>query len=490
MSNGKETRLPHTRLERGLLGGILAGLLAPGIATAEDRLTPGDLADPHHRVIYRAIATLAARGTVNTDLVMDELKKAGKLEAAGGLEYLGELVAGEDVVATEREAGDYIDRLKAARREREALELLGRARERIIKTPGDLQGIMEELEAGARKQTREADLAGGRLLSMAELAPGLMKELFSPQQKPIPTFSQGLNENLNGGLQRGKVFTIAGRSGGGKTTFALQLLEEVAQRNQWKKDGDPATYCLYAHLEQSPAELLVKALARQGQINGGEIEGQVKTYKDLGEALDKYEQIGRYFYVVAAPDGFTLRDLRGYIRRLDEQITEPHRLVVCVDPLHSLYTGDPTKDRENLDRLGAVASGLKTLARDFNIALVVLADTTKEGATATAENTDIATGARGSYQIEHRTDISAIMITPLRYSGKTDPEGFTDRHKDIIRRLEETGYSKWNTEAAVWAELIFTKQRTGGGKAVPFLFKMAYSEFIPEEKIGGRLVQV
>jgi replicative DNA helicase len=490
MNPEEENIQPHTGLERGLLGGILAGLLAPGIATAEDQLTPGDLADPRHRVIYRAIADLAARGTVNTDLVIDELTKTGKLEASGGIKYLGELLAGDEPIATEKEAREYISRLKTGRGRRDALELLARSRERLIKNPGDFRAVLEELETEARKQTRAADMAGGRLLSMTEMAPGLVKELLSRQRKPIPTFSQKLNDNLNGGLQLGKMFIISGRSGGGKTTFALQLLEEVAGLNRYKAEGGPANYCLYIHLEQSPAELLVKSLARQGQINGGAIEGQHKTQEELAEALVKYEAIGRYFFIVAAPAGLLLRDLRGYIRRLDDQITEPHRLIICVDPLQSLNSGDPTKDREDLTRLGEVAYGLKTISRDLNVALVVLSDTTIKGASQQdPEKAELVTAARGSYQIEHRADISAYLQTPPRYSGKSDPEGFNGRHPAIIHRLEEDKYNQWNTEAAVWAELMFTKQRTGAGETIPFLFKMAYSEFIPEEKIGGRMVR-
>ncbi len=334
---------------------------------------------------------------------------------------------------------------------------------------------------------READLAGGAVPSMREILLDVEEAVFCRKYKPIPTFSEGLNINLNGGLQRGRVFTIAGPAGGGKTTLAHQILDEIARRNKPEAAGDPRNVCLYVHLEQGRAELLIKSYSRLGKINSGDfekqkIEPEEERIKAVRETYGK--EIAPYLYIVEGGEGLTVRDVRALVRKVAAQQTGPFQIVLCVDPFQRLRTGDPDLDGDEISRVGAVASGLKILARDLQIAVILLSDITKQGAKEMRAGDGTAAPIRGSYMAEHVTDVSATILT---YKPGEGIAKFIDQG-DFHKKLEEFcgGYvtsPEGKTEAAVYAELVFTKQRSGPSWPVPFLYKKAFNKFLPLEEL-------
>ena len=72
----------------------------------------------------------------------------------------------------------------------------------------------------------------------------------------------GLDDVLNGGLQRGRVFLLEGSPGTGKTTIALQFLTEGASRGE---------KCLYITLSETEDELRASAKSHDWSLEGMEI---------------------------------------------------------------------------------------------------------------------------------------------------------------------------------------------------------------------------
>jgi len=314
------------------------------------------------------------------------------------------------------------------------------------------------------------------------------EEVFSRAFKPIRTFSMGINRNLNGGLQRGRVLTIAGPAGGGKTTLAHQIIDEIARGNSLKAAGEPRDVCLYVHLEQGRAELLIKSYSRLAGINGGDFERQTVEPEDdqIRKAREIYgREIAPYLYIVEGGEGITVREIRALVRKVAAQQTGPCQVVLCVDPFQRLSTGDPELDGDETSRVGAVASRLKILARDLQAAVILLADTTKEEAGKMKRGERVTgLGIRGSYLAEHITDVSATL-------GLYDPgdgvSAFTGRGEFHERLDQICGGSMGSLEmisaVAVYADLSFSKQRSGSSWPVPFLYKKAFNQFVPLEKL-------
>ena len=377
----------------------------------------------------------------------------------------------------------YVREIRESSKARAAGALLRENLAKLNDTPGDYRAILDKAKEGLEDQIRAADQEGGAVPSMREVLMEVEEEIFNSPYRPIPTFSRTLNENLNGGLQRGKVFTIVAPAGGGKTTFALQLLDEVARSNG-RRGAEPLRVALYLAMEPSRAELLVKSYSRLGKINGGEFEKGLKPdHEKVKGARSVYAQeIAPYLYLVQGGEGITLRDVRALVRKVSGQIREAHQLVLCIDPFQLLKSGDHDLDKEEISRVGAVAAGLKILARDLKISVLLLSDTTKAEAEKMAKGEETATGIRGSYMGQQRTDISAVLLV------YEDGRGFDENRSADHKRLADVCGAYINSDpgkatASVYAVLAFSKQRSGSVWPVPFLYKKAYNQFIPVEDL-------
>ena len=62
----------------------------------------------------------------------------------------------------------------------------------------------------------------------------IVKNAMHGKRDVYPTQWTRLNKNLLGGLQKGKMYVIAGRPGVGKSAFSNQLIFDVLDKNQSK----------------------------------------------------------------------------------------------------------------------------------------------------------------------------------------------------------------------------------------------------------------
>ena len=62
----------------------------------------------------------------------------------------------------------------------------------------------------------------------------IVKQAKLGQRDVLPTSWKRLNKNLLGGLQKGKMYVIAGRPGMGKSAFSNQLVFDVLDKNKDK----------------------------------------------------------------------------------------------------------------------------------------------------------------------------------------------------------------------------------------------------------------
>ena len=63
----------------------------------------------------------------------------------------------------------------------------------------------------------------------------IVKQAKKGQRNVLATSWKRLNRNLLGGLQKGKMYVVAGRPGVGKSAFSNQLIFDVLDTNRHKK---------------------------------------------------------------------------------------------------------------------------------------------------------------------------------------------------------------------------------------------------------------
>ena len=81
----------------------------------------------------------------------------------------------------------------------------------------------------AQERIASVDRWGASPVVTQEMAmPEVLRSVRSDEEIPLPTFSEGLNKVLNGGLHFGHLTVVAGKVGSGKTSFLLQMADGIA----------------------------------------------------------------------------------------------------------------------------------------------------------------------------------------------------------------------------------------------------------------------
>jgi len=217
-------------------------------------------------------------------------------------------------------------------------------------------------------------------------------------------------ERITGGLAPGDLIVVAGRPGVGKTTFALQLV------NEFSTQGIPS---LLYELEMRPERLMPRIVGyhlRKDSRLVGNYEDLQKAYAML---RDKPMYIA-YQYKKVGMD--TISDtIRMCVQRYGIQF-------LVFDNIHFLIRGDEDITR----RIGATIQEFKLLAEELEIPIVAIARPRKSGAGAREmDSQDLA----WSGDIEGDADMIVIVHRNKKKEVSKDyagEEGIFDPMTDII----------------------------------------------------------
>lgn len=196
------------------------------------------------------------------------------------------------------------------------------------------------------------------------------------QQAIIPTGFRSYDTITGGGLFAG-LYVLAANSGAGKTTFSLQLADQIAERGR---------HVLFFSLEQSRFEITSKSLARtlyrydrNSRLSSLQIRKGQEPEK-VEEALRQYsKEVGDRLTIVEC--GFNTDP--AYIRNYTETYMKifEQRPVLIIDYLQVLQPDKDERGRKNPDRRQAVdeiITKLKQLSRDTGAAVIVISSLNRE----------------------------------------------------------------------------------------------------------------
>ncbi|MGB6450710.1 MAG: replicative DNA helicase [Steroidobacteraceae bacterium] len=219
---------PHSvEAEQGVLGSVLLDS-AHAWPAIEGKIAAADFHRPDHRLIFGALEQLGRERRAADLVTVDELlERREELAGAGGYAYLATL-ARETPSAGNVEHYAQIVREHSVRRQ---LAEIGARIERSIQEGGDRAAT----EILAEAQRALLDLqgrsrVGAGLVSSRELAGQFLDDLDARREK-----SQGLQigladfDELTGGLEGGDLVVIASRPGMGKTALLVTIAAHTAR---------------------------------------------------------------------------------------------------------------------------------------------------------------------------------------------------------------------------------------------------------------------
>jgi len=346
--------------ERSVIGGLL--LSADGWDAISEIVTAGDFYRPEHRAIFRQIARLVDQSEpVDVITVADRLLATGELEAAGGHQYLADLAEQTPTAANIRAYATAVH-------ERAVLRKLILAAQDIANTGFHPEGrTAEELLDEAERRIMQISEDGpksGAPRGMEQLLTGALErieELFN-SGGDITGLTTGFIDldGMTSGLQPSDLVIVAGRPSMGKTSFAMNLVENAALASEKP--------ILVFSMEMPAEQLVIRMLSSLGKIDQGRVRNgklEQDDWPKLSAAMAKLKEANIFIDDTPA---LTPTELRSRARRVAREHGELG--MVMVDYLQLMRVAGSSEGRTA--EISEISRSLKAIAKEFRCPMVAL----------------------------------------------------------------------------------------------------------------------
>lgn len=357
-------------------------------------LKPEMFYSPAHQHIYSAIYDMVNAGSV-ADLITltSELRKRNELESIGGVVYLIEL-SSKVVSASNVESHAYIIKQKYAARE--YLRLSSEI-QMMVYDDEDISDISEKAENDLFKincQTTERE-PQKIAVCIDKLLVNVKKVIDNPGKLiGIPSGMIPI-DRITGGWQKSDLVIIAARPSMGKSAIASIFAKNAATLNY------PVAFF---SLEMSNEQLTGRWLSGVSGYSNMEIRNGSLDFNRLVKASN---QIASLPIFVDDTPGITIAELRAKTKKL---ILKHSIKMIIVDYLQLMKGNGNSREQE----VASVSRGLKGIAKEFDIPVIVLAQLNREVESKADKKPGLAM-LRESGQIEQDADIVAFIYRPAYY---------------------------------------------------------------------------
>lgn len=354
MSSRVEELVPFdVEAERALLGAAMSG--ADTILDVVALVDADDLYLDRHQIIWSAIRELALAGSqIDEVTVIGKLREAGTLKAAGGASGVAELTSSLPAVA----GMPYYGKMVKADSARRRLIKLGRS---MVLEAQESKEVRAAIDEGMRVLLEVASgISPASMRDAASVADAVVAEalLVARGQQASAVLSTGMRSlDDRVFLRHGKLVGLGGTAGTGKTSFALQIADQVATAGG---------RVLFVTLEMSAEEITERLLAARTGIPVHEIERGILSPEKQAQLNAAACTMPKGLFIEDSP-GTSPLDIRAQARQI--QLRGGLSLVV-VDYLQRLTPTSRGRSREQ--EVSEMSRELKLVTRSLDVPLIVL----------------------------------------------------------------------------------------------------------------------
>lgn len=467
--------LPHNaQAEKALIGAILMDNRV--FDDVSQDVKAHEFALESHILIYQAMETLFADGkAVDPITVMDVLENDGKLDHAGGVEYLAELAASS---GTRSSARNYAPLIRESFTRRSLMTIAEDIRFNAVKPDGQKPSEMVEEAERALYRLTESVSAGKGARTQAQLVQDTLKQIEDRQKNPnaLPGVTTGLKDldDMLGGLCAPDLIILAGRPSMGKTTLALSIARRTAQKHQDTAGQEGAAVGFFS-LEMSGEQIVQKVTSDISDVPLTQItKGYVKG-DDWQKVADSAQSLTRLPLYVDDTPSLSVGDIRARSRQLKR---ERGIGLIIIDLLGHIKMSQ-SKDSMS-DRIGGVLKELKALAKELNVPLILLHQLSRANEAREDKRPGLS-DLRGSGDLEQDADVVLFVYRDHYYLSRAEPKirdnedqsKFQERLMQWTDRINDTKHI---------GEVLITKARMGEVGTVRLHFDGAKSRFADPER--------
>ena len=397
-----------------------------------------------HRHLFRAMTRLYGRGrAIDPITLTEDLKVAGDLESAGGLEYIASLLEAVPTAANIEYHARIVN-------EKHLLRKLVDAAQEIVRDvyePGEREvgEILDSSEQRVFGVSQERGETGFERIKNAIRE--AIDEAESMVNKPgrVPGLATGFADldEMTTGLQGGDLAIVAGRPAMGKTSWVLNVAQSTAI--------EAGTTVGIFSLEMSREQLVRRLLCSEARVNAQSLRKGSLTpgeFQQLGVAASHLNAAP--IYIDDSPTG-TVLEMKAKSRRL--KALYPELGLVIVDYMQLMSASGHRENR--VQEVSEISRGLKALARELRIPVIALSQLSRAPEQRTDRRPQLS-DLRESGAIEQDADLVMFLYRPEYYHGPTDKDGNS-----------QEGH----------AELIVAKQRNGPTGTVNLYFHKSITRF-------------
>jgi replicative DNA helicase len=389
-----------------------------------------------HRKIFRAILSLFDKNEpVDLVTLTEKLKETGNLDEVGGPGYLATIL---NSVPTAANIDYYLKIIQDKALLRALLTAATNIVEMSYQQEGEAFEILDKAEQMIfnlvqRKTTKS-------FVPLKELLHDSFEviEALYAKKRIVTGVPSGFKEFdvLTSGFQPSDLIIIAGRPSMGKTSFALNIAQNVGVRER-------LPVAIFS-LEMSKEQLVQRMLCAEARVDAIKLRTGYLSESDWPRLTTAAGVLNEAEIFIDDTPAISDLELRAKARRL--KASHDIKLII-VDYLQLMKTKRKTENRQQ--EIAEISRSLKSLARELNVPLIALSQLSR-AVEARQERRPQLSDLRESGALEQDADLVAFVYRRERYHPEED--------KGI-------------------AEIIVGKQRNGPTGVVKLAFIKEYARF-------------
>ncbi len=407
-----------------------------------DKVTEGDFYRHDHQLIFRAIESLAENNSPRDAVTVSErLETAGDLDETGGLSYLVELA---EHTPSATNVGAYADIVRARSVLRQLISTCTSIADAAFRPEGKaVADILDTAESQMFAIADQTSRSTSGLLRVSDIMQSTKEKLEELGQSGssltgISTGYKDLDDKTSG-LQRSDLIIIAGRPSMGKTSFSMNIAENVALNQDlpvaiFSMEMPGEQLCMRMIASLSKIEL---SRVRSGQLNDAD-------WARITSATNILHQHSRIF--IDETPALSPTEIRARCRRLARE--QKGIGLVVIDYLQLMQTGNKSENRTN--EISEISRSLKALAKELAVPVIALSQLNRS--------------------LEQRPDRRPVM-SDLRESGAIEQDA------DVIAFVYRDEVYNEDSPDKGTAEILIRKQRNGPTGMVRLTFNGQWTRF-------------
>ncbi len=394
-----------------------------------------------NQILFEGILDLFQASTaVDGVTLTHKLKQKGLYEAAGGFDYLEQLV---NCVPSAANAISYAQIVRDKALLRRLISACSQTLESCYDNSEEAAVILDRSE---RAIFEVAQLkVTGQPVSLTEVLHETFEMLDRNTGNTITGVPTGYVEldNLTSGLQRGEMIVLAARPSVGKTALAMNIVEHVGV--------DLKKPVAVFSLEMSKQQLAQRMLCSRSGVDSQNLRRNMLAREDRNRLSMAVGELSEGNIYIDDTPALSILNLRTKARRL---LSQQRIELVVIDYLQLM---EAPREENRQQQISSISRGIKALARELNCPVMCLSQLNR--ASESENRLPRTSDLRESGSIEQDADVVMLL------------------HREAVMHRGDQEWAQTNPDKINEAQLIIAKQRNGPCDNVRLTFIAANTRF-------------